>query len=106
MVERYCGTRFSLDSSRIRNDHASRGELSERNVICFGFDYIRVLFIERKINSKSRCNRYLFYEFIWGVFISLFLYQNKFTADFFVLSFNNWALMLILASFAYAFTAP
>jgi hypothetical protein len=46
MVERYCGTRFSLThhNSRIRNDHASRGELSERNVICFGFDYIRVLF--------------------------------------------------------------
>jgi hypothetical protein len=41
-------------------------------------------------------------------FISLyFLYENKFTADFFVLSFNNWALMLILASIctAYAFTA-
>jgi hypothetical protein len=36
-----------------------------------------------------------------------FLYENKFTADFFVLSFNNWALMLILASIctAYAFTA-
>jgi drug/metabolite transporter (DMT)-like permease len=50
-----------------------------------------------------------FYEFIAGVFfISLyFLYQNKFTADFFVLSFSNWALMLILASIctAYAFTA-
>jgi hypothetical protein len=40
-----------------------------------------------------------------GCFISLyFLYENKFTADFFVLSFN-WALMLILASIctAYAF---
>ncbi|MEZ7500695.1 DMT family transporter [Flavobacterium sp. Arc3] len=50
-----------------------------------------------------------FYEFIAGVFfISIyFLYQNKFTADFFVLSFNNWVLMLILASIctAYAFTA-
>jgi drug/metabolite transporter (DMT)-like permease len=46
------------------------------------------------------------FEFIAGCFISLyFLYQNKFTADFFVLSFNNWALMLILASIctAYAF---
>jgi hypothetical protein len=52
---------------------------------------------ERKINSKSRCNRYLLYEFIAGCFISFFLYENKFTADFFVLSFNNWALMLILA---------
>ncbi len=50
-----------------------------------------------------------FYEFISGVFfISLyFLYQNKFSVDFFVLSFNNWMLILILASIctAYAFTA-
>jgi drug/metabolite transporter (DMT)-like permease len=50
-----------------------------------------------------------FYEFISGVFfISIyFLYQNKFSADFFVLSFNNWMLILILASVctAYAFTA-
>jgi hypothetical protein len=66
-----------------------------------------VLFtLERKINSKSRCNRYLLLSLLRGCFISLyFLYQNKFTADFFVLSFNNWALMLILASIctAYAF---
>jgi drug/metabolite transporter (DMT)-like permease len=50
-----------------------------------------------------------FYEFVAGVFfISIyFLYQNKFSADFFVLSFNNWILILILASIctAYAFTA-
>jgi drug/metabolite transporter (DMT)-like permease len=50
-----------------------------------------------------------FYEFIAGVFfISLyFLYQNKFSVDFFVLTFNNWMLILILASIctAYAFTA-
>ena len=50
-----------------------------------------------------------FYEFISGVFfISIyFLYQNKFSADFFVLTFNNWMLILILASIctAYAFTA-
>lgn len=50
-----------------------------------------------------------FYEFMAGVFfISIyFLSQNKFNADFFVLSFNNWMLMLILASIctAYAFTA-
>jgi hypothetical protein len=40
-----------------------------------------------------------FYEFIAGCFyLFFFLYENKFTADFFVLSFNNWALML-LASF-------
>jgi drug/metabolite transporter (DMT)-like permease len=50
-----------------------------------------------------------FYEFIAGVFfISIyFLYQNKFSADFFLLTFNNWMLILILASIctAYAFTA-
>jgi hypothetical protein len=48
-----------------------------------------------------------FMSLLRGVFISLyFLYQNKFTADFFVLSFNNWALMLIASiCTAYAFTA-
>lgn len=50
-----------------------------------------------------------FYEFIAGVFfISIyFLYQNKFTVDFFELSINNWALLVILGSIctAYAFTA-
>jgi hypothetical protein len=58
---------------------------------------------ERKINSKSRCNRYLLYEFIAGGVFYLFLYENKFTADFFVLSFNNWALMLILALYGICF---
>jgi hypothetical protein len=48
-----------------------------------------------------------FMSLLRGVLSLYFLYQNKFTADFFVLSFNNWALMLILASIctAYAFTA-
>jgi len=50
-----------------------------------------------------------FYEFITGVFfISIyFLYENKFSSDFFVLTVNNWMLILILASIctAYAFTA-
>jgi len=50
-----------------------------------------------------------FYEFIAGVFfISIyFLYENKFSSDFFVLTVNNWMLILILASIctAYAFTA-
>lgn len=50
-----------------------------------------------------------FYEFGAGVFfISIyFLFQGKFTADFFQLSLNNWVLLLILASIctAYAFTA-
>jgi hypothetical protein len=49
-----------------------------------------------------------FYEFIVGVFYLFIFYKNKFTADFFVLSFNNWALMLILASIctAYALRLP
>lgn len=50
-----------------------------------------------------------FYEFVAGFFfISVyFLFQQKFTLDFFVLTFNNWVLILILASVctAYAFTA-
>ncbi|AYN04970.1 DMT family transporter [Flavobacterium sp. 140616W15] len=50
-----------------------------------------------------------FYEFGAGVFfISIyFLFQGKFTADFFELSLNNWLLILLLASVctAYAFTA-
>jgi len=50
-----------------------------------------------------------FYEFLAGVFfISVyFLFQQKFTADFFVLTTNNWVLILVLASVctAYAFTA-
>ncbi len=50
-----------------------------------------------------------FYEFGAGVFfISIyFLFQGKFTLDFFELSLNNWLLILLLASVctAYAFTA-
>ncbi len=50
-----------------------------------------------------------FYEFLAGVFfISIyFLYQNKFSMDFFYLTAHNWMLILILASIctAYAFTA-
>lgn len=50
-----------------------------------------------------------FYEFMAGVFfISIyFLFQNKFTADFFELNLKNWMLLLVLASIctAYAFTA-
>ena len=50
-----------------------------------------------------------FYEFLAGVaFITIyFLFQGKFTLDFFVLTANNWILILILASVctAYAFTA-
>ena len=50
-----------------------------------------------------------FYEFLAGVFFITiyFLFQQKFTLDFFVLTLNNWILILILASIctAYAFTA-
>ena len=50
-----------------------------------------------------------FYEFMAGAFfISIyFLFEQKFSADFFVLSINNWILIFILASVctAYAFTA-
>jgi drug/metabolite transporter (DMT)-like permease len=50
-----------------------------------------------------------FYEFLAGaLFISLYyLFQHKFTSEFFTLTFNNWVLILILASVctAYAFTA-
>ncbi|MBF7093579.1 DMT family transporter [Flavobacterium sp. ALJ2] len=50
-----------------------------------------------------------FYEFGAGVFfISIyFLFQGKFTTEFFDLSLNNWLLILLLASVctAYAFTA-
>ncbi|WP_264563477.1 DMT family transporter [Flavobacterium sp. N3904] len=50
-----------------------------------------------------------FYEFAAGFsFITLyFLFQGKFTADFFVLTTKNWVLILVLSSIctAYAFTA-
>ncbi|SDY00278.1 DMT family transporter [Flavobacterium degerlachei] len=62
-----------------------------------------------KLIEKHDSSVISFYEFIAGVFfISIyFLFQNKFSADFFVLTFNNWMLILILASIctAYAFTA-
>jgi hypothetical protein len=41
-------------------------------------------------------------SFCGGVFISLFYNENNYR-DFFVLSFNNWALMLILASICTAY---
>jgi drug/metabolite transporter (DMT)-like permease len=43
-----------------------------------------------------------------AVFISIyFLFENKFTTDFFILTTNDWILLLILSSVctAYAFTA-
>jgi len=62
-----------------------------------------------KLIEKHEPSIISFYEFLAGVgFITVyFLFQHKFTSDFFLLTFNNWVLLLILASVctAYAFTA-
>jgi drug/metabolite transporter (DMT)-like permease len=73
--------------------------------------FIGVLFtlLNGKLIEKNESEVITFYEFIAGVFfISIyFLYENKFNSDFFVLSSNDWILILILATIctAYAFTA-
>jgi len=65
--------------------------------------------INGKLIVKHDPSVITFYEFLSGVFfISLyFIFQGKFTVDFFVLSLNNWLLLFILSSIctAYAFTA-
>lgn len=62
-----------------------------------------------KLIEQHESSVITFYEFLAGVvFISIyFLFDNKFNADFFVLSTNDWILLLILSSIctAYAFTA-
>ncbi len=62
-----------------------------------------------KLISDHEPSVITFYEFGAGVFFITiyFLFQGKFTAEFFTLSLNNWVLLLILASIctAYAFTA-
>ncbi|WP_343707405.1 DMT family transporter [Flavobacterium sp.] len=62
-----------------------------------------------KLISDHEPSVITFYEFGAGVFFITiyFLFQGKFTADFFEMSLNNWILLLILASIctAYAFTA-
>lgn len=62
-----------------------------------------------KLISDHEPSVITFYEFGAGVFFITiyFLFQGKFTADFFEMSLNNWVLLLILASIctAYAFTA-
>ena len=62
-----------------------------------------------KLISDHEPSVITFYEFGAGVFFITiyFLFQGKFTADFFELSLNNWILLLVLASIctAYAFTA-
>lgn len=72
---------------------------------------IGVLFtlMNGKLIHKHESSVITFYEFMSGVlFISIyFLFTNKFTRSFFVLSSNDLVLILILASVctAYAFTA-
>lgn len=72
---------------------------------------IGVLFtlMNGKLIEKHDSSVITFYEFLAGViFISVyFLFENKFTADFFILTSNDWILLLILSSVctAYAFTA-
>lgn len=62
-----------------------------------------------KLTEKHDSSVITFYEFIAGfVFISIyFLIKNEFTADFFLLTANDWILILVLSSIctAYAFTA-
>jgi drug/metabolite transporter (DMT)-like permease len=72
---------------------------------------IGVLFtlMNGKLIEKNDSSVITFYEFMAGVFfISIyFLFDNKFNAEFFTLTSNDWILLLILASIctAYAFTA-
>lgn len=72
---------------------------------------IGVLFtlINGKLIEKHEPSVITFYEFLAGVFfISIyFLFTNKFNVDFFILTANDWILLLILSSIctAYAFTA-
>ena len=62
-----------------------------------------------KLIEKNDSSVITFYEFMAGFFfISIyFLFENKFNAEFFTLTSNDWILLLILASVctAYAFTA-
>ena len=62
-----------------------------------------------KLISDHEPSVITFYEFGAGVFFITiyFLFQGKFTAEFFEMSLNNWILLLVLASIctAYAFTA-
>jgi drug/metabolite transporter (DMT)-like permease len=72
---------------------------------------IGVLFtlMNGKLIEKHEPSVITFYEFLAGVFfISIyFLFENKFTFEFFILTSNDWILLFILSSVctAYAFTA-
>lgn len=71
---------------------------------------IGVLFtlMNGKLIEKNEPSVITFYEFLAGVFFITiyFLFTNKFNADFFTLSTNDWFYLLILSSVctAYAFT--
>ncbi|MCD0476681.1 DMT family transporter [Flavobacterium sp. EDS] len=88
-------------------------EIQYLNGMCYALASIilGVLFtlMNGKLIADHEPSVITFYEFGAGVFfISIyFLFQGKFTADFFELSLNNWLLILLLASVctAYAFTA-
>jgi drug/metabolite transporter (DMT)-like permease len=72
---------------------------------------IGVLFtlMNGKLIEKHEPSVITFYEFLAGVFFITiyFLFQNKFTFEFFILTSNDWILLFILSSVctAYAFTA-
>lgn len=65
--------------------------------------------VNGKLITKHDPSVISFYEFLSGFFfISIyFIFQGKFRLEFFILTFNNWMLLFVLASIctAYAFTA-
>lgn len=80
-------------------------------IYAFGSIILGVLFtlINGKLIESHDSSVITFYEFLSGAFfISIwFLFQNKFSDDFFVMNSNDWILMFVLSSVctAYAFTA-
>jgi drug/metabolite transporter (DMT)-like permease len=72
---------------------------------------IGVLFtlMNGKLIEKNESSVITFYEFLAGVFFITiyFLFTHKFNVNFFILTTNDWVLLLILSSVctAYAFTA-
>lgn len=72
---------------------------------------IGVLFtlMNGKLIEKHEPSVITFYEFLAGVFFITiyFLFDNKFTSEFFVLTSSDWILLFVLSSIctAYAFTA-
>jgi hypothetical protein len=103
------GFLWTHHNSRIRNDHV---EVNYLNGMLYALVSIILGVLFTLMNGKLIQNHdatvISFMSLLRGVISLYFLYENKFTADFFVLSFNNWALMLILASIctAYALRPP